>query len=119
MVTSSAVVGSSAMTHVGVAGERHRDQRALAQAARELVRIVADALVGLGDADRVEQLDRLRARAVRRVARPCTSSVSSIWLPMVKTGFSAVIGSWKISAISRAAHALHLALRQRAAGRGP
>ena len=38
--------------------------------------------------------------ASRRVARPCTSSVSAIWSPIVKTGLSAVIGSWKISAIS-------------------
>ena len=39
-------------------------------------------------------------RAVRRVARPWTRSVSSIWLPIVNTGLSAVIGSWKMSAIS-------------------
>ncbi len=28
-------------------------------------------------------------------------SVSTIWKPIVKTGLSAVIGSWKITAISR------------------
>src|SRR4051812_2724003 len=40
-----------------------------------------------------------RSRAARPRATPCTCSVSSIWLPMVKTGFSAVIGSWNTSAI--------------------
>ena len=43
---------------VGVARERHRDHHALAHAARELVRVVVDAHARLGDADRVEQLDR-------------------------------------------------------------
>ena len=37
VVTSSAVVGSSAISRVGLAGQRHRDHRALAQAAAELV----------------------------------------------------------------------------------
>ena len=41
-----------------------------------------------------------RSRAARPRAMPCTISVSSIWLPMVKTGFRAVIGSWNTSAIS-------------------
>ena len=40
------------------------------------------------------------AWASRLVARPWTSSVSRIWSPIVNTGFSAVIGSWKMSAIS-------------------
>jgi hypothetical protein len=39
MVTSSAVVGSSAISSFGLAGERHGDHHALAHAARELVRI--------------------------------------------------------------------------------
>ena len=38
MVTSSAVVGSSAIRMSGLHDERHRDHRALAHAARELVR---------------------------------------------------------------------------------
>ena len=41
-VTSSAVVGSSAMSRLGLAGERHRDHHALAHAAGELVRIVVE-----------------------------------------------------------------------------
>jgi hypothetical protein len=39
-------------------GERHRDHRALAHAARELVRVLVDAPPGVGDADQLEQLDR-------------------------------------------------------------
>ena len=40
IVTSSAVVGSSAISSFGSHGERHRDHRALPHAAGELVRIV-------------------------------------------------------------------------------
>ena len=43
-MTSSAVVGSSPITIAGIAGERHRDHRPLAHAARQLVRIGADPL---------------------------------------------------------------------------
>jgi hypothetical protein len=43
MVTSSAVVGSSAISSEGLAGERHRDHHALALAAGQLVRIGASA----------------------------------------------------------------------------
>ena len=58
IVTSSAVVGSSAIEDARIVGDRHRDHRALAHAARELVR----------DTGR---------RAARRRGRP-TSSSSSI-----------------------------------------
>ena len=57
MVTSRAVVGSSAMRMLGVAGQGHGDHDALAHAAGELVRIVLDALLRVGDAHQVEQLD--------------------------------------------------------------
>ena len=43
---------------VGVARERHRDHHPLAHAARELVRVVVDPLLRVGDADGAEQLDR-------------------------------------------------------------
>ena len=54
-----------------------------------------------GDAHLVEQLDRALARL-----RPCAMSkwrrsVSVICVPIVSVGFSDVIGSWKIIAISR------------------
>ena len=50
-----------------LAGERHRDHRALAHAARKLVRVGIGALPGRGDADRFEQPDRL---ALRRAPVP-------------------------------------------------
>ena len=47
---------------LGLAGERERDHHPLLQPAGELERIVVDAARAVGDADRVEQLDRPRAR---------------------------------------------------------
>jgi hypothetical protein len=47
---------------LGVARQRHRDHHALAHPARHLVRVVLDALGGLGDADQVEHLGRLLHR---------------------------------------------------------
>ena len=41
-----------------------------------------------------------RARAAFLCSPRCSSSTSPIWLPTVYSGFSAVIGSWKIIAIS-------------------
>ena len=46
IVTSSAVVGSSAISSARLAGERHRDHHALAHAARQLVRVLVDARLG-------------------------------------------------------------------------
>ena len=46
------------------AGQRHRDHRALALAAGELVRIGVDLGLGVGDAGAVQQLDGARARGV-------------------------------------------------------
>ena len=88
------------------AGERDGDHRPLAHAAGELVRIVLEPPRGGRDAD-----DGPAARApARRRARPvehrCAPAGSrSICRPTGSTGLSAVIGSWKIIAISRAAHA--------------
>ncbi len=48
IVTSSAVVGSSAMSRIGLAGHRHRDHHSLAHAAGELVGIVLQPLLGAG-----------------------------------------------------------------------
>ena len=51
-----------------VVRDRHRDHRALAHAAGELVRVLVDAPLGDGHADELEQLDRaLRARRRRSV----------------------------------------------------
>ena len=43
--------------HLGVTGQRHRDDDALTHAAREFVRVLLDAALGPGDADGVEQVD--------------------------------------------------------------
>ncbi len=52
---------------VGVAADGHGDHGALAHAAGELERVLVDALLGVGDADPVEQLRRPSARP-----RPCS-----------------------------------------------
>ena len=64
-VTSSAVVGSSAIRRSGPAEQRHRDRDPLAHAARELMRVVVDPARGIGDADPLQHRDR-RAGASRR-----------------------------------------------------
>ena len=60
-VTSSAVVGSSAISSSGSQDQRHRDHRALPHTAGELVRVVVDPAGRLRDADPVEHLDRVLA----------------------------------------------------------
>ena len=42
----------------------------------------------------------VRLRAAERSMPLCSSSASLIWRPTVSTGFSEVIGSWKIMAMS-------------------
>ena len=96
MVTSSAVVGSSASSRLGRARERDRDHRPAGACRR---RTGADSRRGAprrpgcrpGPAAR-------RARSVRaRRPRPvCAFRFSPICRPTVSTGLSAVIGSWKI-----------------------
>ena len=72
IVTSSAVVGSSAIRSLRPAGERHRDHRPLALAARELVRIRVDAPLRLRDAGAREQ-PIARSRAALRPSRSCSA----------------------------------------------
>ena len=69
IVTSSAVVGSSAIRIRGRFGERHRDHRALAHAARELVRVAVHPLGRVGDARPrpSSSIARSRAAACRDV----------------------------------------------------
>ena len=80
----------------------------LAHAAGQLVRVLAEALLGAGDADLGEQVDG-RSRASPLVTPRWARSVSAICWPTVNTGSSAVIGSWKIMR-SRSRAATHLAL---------
>ena len=65
IVTSSAVVGSSAIRRRGPAGHRHGDHHALAHAAGELVRVVVDARSGAGMPTRAHQVDGARRAAAR------------------------------------------------------
>ena len=82
--------------------QRHRDHDALPHAARELVRVVVQALGGVRDAaparatrGRAGAACRARGlRGARAARRPC-------WRPTVNVGFRLVSGSWKIIAISR------------------
>ena len=107
MVTSSAVVGSSAISSLRAAGERHGDHHALAHAAGQLVRIVVDAALRRRECARAPAArSRARARPAAR-ARLVRRSASTICSPTVSTGLSEVIGSWKIIAISLAAHLAH------------
>ena len=62
MVTSSAVVGSSAISSFGLQAEPDGDHHPLAHAARQLVRILVEPAFGVGDADQRQQLDRPGAR---------------------------------------------------------
>ena len=112
---------------VGIVDQRHRDHHALAHAAGELVRVVVDPALGARDAD--------RAAAARARARRACFFVTSRWSmiastscrPIVCTGFSDVIGSWKIIAMSlprmlaqparRCTVSRFLALEQRLAAR--
>ena len=84
IVTSSAVVGSSAISTSRVARERHRDHHPLAHAARELVRVVVDALLGRrgsrpsasssiarSRAAAADEVARARGSAPRSASRPC------------------------------------------------
>ena len=65
-VTSSAVVGSSAIKQVRLVGERHRDHDALALAAGQLMRIALQPGFGIGNADLRQQFERARPRHLRR-----------------------------------------------------
>ena len=67
MVTSSAVVGSSAISSSGLPEQAHGDGDALAHAAGEFVGVLIEPLLGIGNADAVQQRRRL-APLVRRAA---------------------------------------------------
>ena len=85
----------------GRARQRDRDHDALTHAARELVRVVAEAR-RCGAGCRPGPAARPRVLAGRGARAPvCAFRFSPIWRPTVSTGLSAVIGSWKIMAISR------------------
>ena len=93
------------------ARERHRDHRALALAARQLVRIRVDASLRIGNAG-ARAAARSRGRAPRACPGPrAARAPRRSGCPPCTAGSSAVIGSWKIIAMSRPRSAAHLAAR--------
>ena len=70
-VTSSAVVGSSAISRSGPHSSRHRDHHALAHAAGQFVRILPHAALRLGDAHQLQHRRSRGARASRAVIFLC------------------------------------------------
>ena len=94
IVTSRAVVGSSAMSSAGSAGEGHRDHRPLEHAAGQLVRIRPGDPLGVRQADLGESL----GHPLPGGAHPpnCSRTTCSIWRPTGNTGLKAVVGLWKI-----------------------
>ena len=78
---------------LGLERERHRDDHALAHAARELVRVCAHAPPV--DADELEQLARPRERASLGRCCSCARIASTNWSPTRITGLSAFIALWQ------------------------
>ena len=99
-VTSSDVVGSSAMSRSGFIEERHGDGDPLAHPAGELVRVVVDALLRVRDADPAQHLEGARPLGGGGLAAS-RYRMSTICAATECTGLSAVMGSWKTIAISR------------------
>ena len=83
MVTSSAVVGSSAISSFGLQAQRHGDHHALAHAAGELVRIVVHARFGVGDVHQPQHLDGALESPALRDSFSCRRSTSAICSPTV------------------------------------
>ena len=59
---------------IGIAGKRHGNHDALTHATRELVRILVDALLGLGNANEVQKLGGALERLLLGVATVQTKS---------------------------------------------
>ena len=96
--TSSAVVGSSAMMTAGLMQKGDGDRHALTHAAGELVRIGVESLLRARDADLGEGIARA-SRATFRGHLPCARTAAIICVPILRTGLSVIIGSWKTMAI--------------------
>ena len=76
IVTSSAVVGSSAISSLGSSRSASRDHHALAHPAGELVRVVVEPRRRARDADALEHLDRAGPRLASSSAAPCARIAS-------------------------------------------
>ena len=86
-----------------LAGERDGDHHALPLPAGQLVRIAVELLARRRQADQVEQLRRPLERRGAATARDGSPAPRRSASPTVNTGFSDVIGSWKIIADAVAA----------------
>ena len=86
-----------------VQGQRGRNHDALLLPAGELVRVVVDPVLRIRDAHLAQGLDgpRLGFLGATPARRARARMPSAICQPTVKTGFSAVDGSWNTMATSR------------------
>ena len=87
--------------HLRIAGQRHGDHGALAHAAGQLMRIfAAPAAAGSGMRTRRSIVDGLLASLLSAHRSRAAAGLRRSGLPIVSTGLSEVIGSWKIIAMS-------------------
>ena len=100
-VASSAVVGSSASSRLGLHDRRARSWRV--GACRPTSRADRFLRRCAGEGMRTSSSSRARFQCVGRALPVCLRIVSVICWPMVKTGSKAVAGSWKIMATRRRA----------------
>ena len=92
MVTSRAVVGSSAMSRRGRNGERHGDHHPLEHPPGQLVGEGALHPLRVGQPDLAEHLPAAGPGRARWT--PWARRVSTIWVRTRSSGLSEVIGSW-------------------------
>ena len=100
MVTSSAVVGSSAMISFGSQPSAMAITTRWRMPPRKMVRILRQATLWLGDADHAQQLHGFGHCFFLGHVEVREHRLGQLH-PMVNTGFSDVIGSWKIMPMSR------------------
>ena len=84
---------------VGAVGQRHRDHHPLALAAGELVRVGAEALLGVADADLGQELEDAGAGRGAGQALVQREALAELLLDGVQR-VQAVIGSWKMKLMS-------------------
>ena len=99
MVTSSAVVGSSAIRRRGLQASAMAIITRWLHAARHLVGNEFSWRAGAG-MPTWSNNSMVRLRRFCRLPPSCTFSVSPIWNPMVKQGLRLVMGSWNTMAMS-------------------
>ena len=101
IVTSRALVGSSAINSLRTARDGHGGHDPLAHAAAELVRDSRAPVPGPTARARDPSSSTAMPRAADASAKPWARIGAATWAPTVNTGLSDVIGSWEIMAICR------------------